>query len=317
MTSNFLDLIRNAEAGVATQMGAEPQEIFGSLVALGDSGSAFANYVLGRAQVGADCGPIAPLQLVPKLNYREGYTRLLRAAHGGEAGAWFELHRACANYRSVLANQSAALFFLEQAAQSGHPTAQTRLGVLTLLHAGGVEAMLAGQKWLSEAARSGEAAAVEVLSTFLVPDNSSRQMQDQFQRLIAQTKDPDLSFALRVARAFRLTKNEAAKISAFRATLRSLVIKPSRANSSEFALPATTDEALELLFEFRQIAPGFSAGRSFERRRAAVLQKLLDAENISEELFFASQRSDMGPYRSVESWRKANFTLLKSLVPRQ
>lgn len=317
VNGKILELIRDAEAGGATQLGAVPKEIFASLVALGDSGSTFANYVLGRAQIGADCGQIAPLQLVPKLNYREGYTRLLRAAHGGEAGAWFELYQACTNYRSVLANQSAALFFLEQAAQSGHPTAQTRLGIVTLLHAEGVQPMLAGQKWLCEAAGTGDAAASRVLSTFLVPDNSSHQMQDQFQRLITQTKDSDLSFALRVARAFRLTKSEAAKISAFRATRRSLVIKPSRPNSSEFALPATTDEALELLFEFRQIAPGFSAGRSFERRRAAVLQKLLDTANISEELFFAPQSLDLGPYRSVDSWRKANLALLKSLVPRQ
>lgn len=315
MTKGILDLIKNAESESA-ELPMSPHDIFAKLVVLGGNGNAYANYVLGRAQVGANCGVIAPHQLVPKLNYREGYTRLLRAAHGGEAGAWFELHRACANYRSVLANQSAAMFFLEQAAGSGLVFAKTRLGVLTLLHAEEPEAVLAGQQWLNEAALGGDARASAVLSRFLVPDESSSEYEERFTSLIAQTKDPELSLFLRVGRAFRLTRNEAARVPAFKATRRSLVIKPSRANSSEFALPAITGEALELLFELRQIAPGFSVGRAFERRRAAALQKLLDTAGIPEEVFFVSQRIDLGPYRSLDSWKRANVSLLKGILHR-
>lgn len=315
MTQELLELIKNAESASAELL-MPPHDIFAKLVVLGGNGSAYANYVLGRAQVGANCGVIAPHQLVPKLNYREGYTRLLRAAHGGEAGAWFELYRACANYRSVLANQTAALFFLEQAAGSGLLLAKTRLGVFTLLHAEELEAVLAGQRWLNEAAMEGDASAFAVLTTFLVPDKFSSEVEERIAGLIARTKDPELSLVLRVARAFRLTRNEAARVPAFKATRRSLVIKPSRANSSEFALPATTDDALELLFEHRQIAAGFSAGRAFDRRRAAALQKLLDTAGIPEEVFFVSQRIDLGPYRSIESWKRTNVSLLKSMLHR-
>lgn len=315
MTQKVLELIKNAESAPAELL-MSPRDIFAKLVALGENGNAYANYVLGRAQVGANCGFIAPHQLVPKLNYREGYTRLLRAAHGGEAGAWFELYRACANYRSVLANQSAAIFFLELAAGSGLLLAKTRLGVFTLLHAAELEAVLAGQRWLNEAAMEGDASAFAVLTTFLIPDEFSCEIEERLTSLIARTKDPELSLVLRVARAFRLTRNEAARVPAFKATRRSLVIKPSRANSSEFALPATTDHALELLFELRQIAPGFSVGRAFERRRAAALQRLLDTAGIPEDVFFVSQHIDSGPYRSLDSWKRANVLLLKSILHR-
>lgn len=316
MTQEILELIRSAERESTGLGSLSSHELFAKLVALGASGSAYANYVLGRAQVGANCGFIAPLQLVPKLNYREGYTRLLRAAHGGEPGAWYELYRACANYRSVLANQSAALFFLEQAAERGVLLAKTRLGLFTLLHAGELEAVVSGQRWLHEAAMGGDSSAYAVLTTFLVPEESSCEAEERFMGLIAGTNDPELSLVLRVARAFRLTRNEAARVPAFRATRRSLVIKPSRPNSSEFALPATTDDALELLVELRQISSDFSVGRSFERRRGAALQRALDAAGIPEEVFFVPRGVDLRPYRSLESWKRANAAFLKSILNR-
>lgn len=214
------------------------------------------------------------------------------------------------------ANQSAARFFLEQAAGSGLLLAKTCLGVLTLLHAEELEAVLAGQRWLNDAARVGDASAYAVLTTFLVPAKFSCEVEERIASLIARTKDPELSLVLRVARAFRLTRNEAARVPAFKATRRSLVIKPSGAISSEFALPAATDDALELLFEHRQIAAGFSVGRAFERRRAATLQRLLGAAGIDEDVFFVSQRTDLGPYRSIDIWKRANVSLLKSILHR-
>jgi len=315
VTQEILELIRTAE-GVPAAFHLSPHDVFPKLVALGASGSAYANYVLGRAQVGVNCGFIAPLQLVPKLNYREGYTRLLRAAHGGEPGAWFELYRACANYRSVLANQSAAFFFLEQAAESGVLLAKTGLGASILLRAEELESLVLGQRWLNEAAMGGDALAFAVLTTFLVPEERSCGTEERLMGLIADTKDPELSLVLRVARAFRLTKNEAARIPTFRATRRSLVIKPSSPNSSEFALPATSGDALELLLELRQLTSDFSVGRTFERRRGAALRRMLEVAGIPEEVFFAGRRVDLRPYRSLESWKRANAALLKSVLNR-
>ena len=206
LISEVLYTVREAEHG-RVHLSVPPSEIFAQLVEHGARGNAYANFVLGRAQVGASCGHIAPLQLVPKLNYREGYTRLLRAAHGGEAEAWFELYRACANYRSVLANRSAAIFFLEQAASQGVQLAKTSLGVFTLLHAQDVEAVVAGQRWLVEAAMCGEESAFTVLSTFLVPNDSSSETEESVTNVLAQVAaDAELSLALRLSRTFRLTR---------------------------------------------------------------------------------------------------------------
>lgn len=313
MSQELLDLIREAEYG-QLHVSISPSDIFVGLAILGNNGNAYANLVLGRAQVGANCGEIAPLQLVPKLNYREGYTRLLRAAHGGEAGAWLELYRACSNYRSVLANQSAAIFFLEQAASEGVQTAKTILGAFTLLHAENLEALLAGQRWLSEAAMGGDVAADKVLSTFLVPYDSHEGDDGVRDLLSRAATSAELSLMLRVSQAFRLTRTEAARVSSFRATRRSLVIKPSRPNSSEFALPATSSDAMELLVELRQVAHDFSVGRAFERRRATELQSVLKSADIPEEAFFADSQADLGPYRSLGSWKRVNTPLLKSIL---
>jgi hypothetical protein len=125
----LLSAICDAEAGRDALEPLEPGRLAGWLSSA-RQGSGYVDFIHGCALLGQPCGRIEPQQLAPKKNFRLGYARLLRAAHGGHGPAWWMLYRACSDYRSVVANREAARFFLERAADCGVVQAQQTIATL-------------------------------------------------------------------------------------------------------------------------------------------------------------------------------------------
>lgn len=274
-------------------------------------GSAFANYALGSAQVGLACGSLLSAQLATKVNYREGYARLLRAAHAGETRAWYQLFKACADYRSVIANQGAAEFFLERAAAHGQTQAQRLLGARLLKSAATVQDVVAGQNWLVKAAES-DSVALAVLQTFFPFSDEARRLPDCVGAI--ERLDASLSLIIELAAAFHLTLTEAVRIDLSTCAQESSLVfeADGRGAPSLFALPAITDAAtaaLQRARDYGSLAAVGATGRSFERRRIAALRALFDNFGLSEQDCFLAPTQPR--CRNLKQWKQAAQDLLR------
>lgn len=317
-TEKLLDLLGSAERGEARVDPLSPEEIFDCL-SKSRCRVSYVHRLLGCALIGFDCGHLSWHSLVPKQNYREGYARLLRAAHGEEPRAWYSLYKASSDYRSVLANLGAALFFLEQAARAGDPRAHAALGAKMLNSARTLEDLINAQSWLCKAAAAGDGLAETTLLSFFPTTGLSSHASAESTLAKIHPLDPVLAAVLRTAREFQLTRKEAMSLD-MQACVQgeSLVFTPEK-RASAFALPAVTaksKDALRLLADSIRRVGGIATGAVFERRRAAAQRTLFDAYGFDERLFFIEFTADLGIRRDLVKWKGANGHLIKEIKDR-
>ena len=307
------ELVAAAEHGQGNLHPLTPKQI---CELLSECRSPYAHYVLGRAQIGFSCGQLSWDALVPKRNYREGYTHLLRAAHGGASGAWYHLYRSCSDYRSVLGNVTAADFFLEKGAAEGHVESQTVLGIRTLASARTTDDLVFGQQWLCISAAADNRDAETVLLTFFSAYSQTNTEYAESTLSRIASLDPLLCAILRVSREFQLTRKEAFGLD-FSTCIQadSLVFVPER-RSTPFALPAITARAKDALRLLSRLALSreLPSGAGFERRRAAAQRALFANYGFEESAFFADYDPDNAHRRDVGTWKKMNAPLLRRLL---
>jgi hypothetical protein len=312
--SKLVEFLPVAERGDATLEPLSAQQVHDLLMAT--TSSPYAHHVLGRAQIGLACGRIPWERVTPKLNYRAGYAHLLRAADGGECRAWHVLYIASSDYRSVLANQGAAQFFLEKAAAQGHVASQTLLGVKTLQAARTVEDVVAGQRWLGKAWEQRDQHAGIVLRSFGVPPPATATERATATVARIQPLDPLLAALLQVARTFGLTRKEAfgLTLSSVRES-NSLVFVPER-RSTQFALPAIGPELSNALREFASclVRAAPASGTAFERRRAADQRALFSTYGFEEGDFFRELHQIPSDQRDLSRWKSVNAALLREAL---
>lgn len=263
-------------------------------------GSADAALLLGRAYCGIDSGPLAAASLVGGQNVRKGAALLLRAADSGRDEAWMHLYRVHADNRASVANQQMARFFLEKAATRGHTAAQRRLGALTLRSASTLHESEQGIRWLHEAASRGDAHAVRLLRSLVLPvggqEAEAAVLIDAIRR-----DDPWMACRLRTARDFGLTKLEALSVdivAGYRTWGLVVGTNPfimQARLSAPRAVPALTAQALERLRRSAAfLEQARQDGAPFEgdlRKRSVRLRHLLDRHGGDEPMFFADASS--------------------------
>lgn len=313
----LVEIIRAAESGQASLEPLTASQVR-ELLGIADE-SAFVHYILGRAQIGFPCGGLKWEQITPKLNYRAGYAHLLRAADQGECGAWYALYIASSDYRSVLANPSAAQFFLEKAAAKGYLTAQVALGVKTLRMARTVGDIVEGQRWLSRAWSQHDADAELILRSFgqgIADSNSSRAATT-----LAKIRqlDPLLAAILAVARQFGLTRKEAFGLRVSSCIQGGSLIFIPESKRAPFALPSAIEpsrvEAMrELVNCPGELLP--ADGAAFERRRAAQQRGLFSTYGFVEADFFREAHEVAQEHRDLSQWKALNSALLKDVQKR-
>ena len=300
-----LGAIRDAEAGKDNVAPLRHDILSRWLLEVGRDGSSYANFILGCAELGFTHGAIDATAISNKRNFRGGFARLLRAAHGGKREAWFILFRACSDYRSVIANQEAAAFFLEQAALAQVVDAQRTLAARILIRASCLAEILEGQRLLTRSAEAGDLEALRLLESFVsrpLGENGARARAELAQ---LERVDPGLAVRLRVAQSFGLSRAELLSIDLTEAAHEfTLVIAQ---DSRGYAIPAVTSEAKALLSALatssrKELAP-------LDGQRASIIDEFLWKTHLTEEDFFAVE-----PNRDFAAWRVSRRAILKRLA---
>ncbi len=171
-------------------------------------GDVDAAYALGRALCGLALGVLPARAIVERQNVRKGAALLLRAADAGCDVAWMDLYRVHADPYASVANPTMAFYCLEKMAARGDAQARRRLGALLLKRADTLAATERAIAWLHQAAASGDAHAVSLLHSLVLPVSGEESSAADGIAQVAAL-DPWLAARMRVARAFGLTKLEA------------------------------------------------------------------------------------------------------------
>ena len=289
-----------AEAGALCAPGLATEHVEASLDLVVCDGDAAADYVMGRALCGIACGALAPTSLVAGSNLRKGAALLLRAADAGCDDAWMHLYKVHSDHRCSVANPQMARFFLEKAATLGKAEAQRRLGALILRSASDLKDSESGIRWLHEAAKQGDALAMRLLKSLVLPLVGEEEQVNHVIELVRRS-DPWLAMRLRLSRDFGLTKLEALCSDPTEGKRPwGLVVGKNRfiaqsKLSAPRAVPAVTPSALDslhraaLLFEEAQ-----REGSLFEgdwRRRSLHQRRAFARHQIDEDMFFARVNS--------------------------
>jgi TPR repeat protein len=262
----------------------------------GDYSAAF---TLGRALCGISRGRMPYTSLVRSTNYRRGAAMLLRAAENGCSTAWshlYELHRG----GGALGNPQMALFFLEKAARNGSVVAQRRLGISILREAVTSSQQEEGMSWLVKAARSGDGAAAEVATTFVLRAEGSDHEADAALEALRSTA-PRLAARLTIARDFGLTKREALTIDLSKGLrpwgvlIEQDASHDQRRPQGSRAVPAICDGVVARLAVitqyFTEDAPPNKAASEDLRQRFDATRYALKKGHFDEKLFFAVART--------------------------
>ncbi|MEQ1803842.1 MAG: hypothetical protein ABL900_00545 [Burkholderiaceae bacterium] len=203
-----VEAVHLAEQTGQERPGLDVSQVEAALDLLAHDGNRAADYLLGRALCGIACGSLQTAGLVSSGNLRKGSALLLRAADAGCEEAWMHLYRVHADHRCSVANPQMARFFLEKAAILGHAEAQRRLGALTLRSATSLKDSETGIHWLHEAVQQGDAFAMRLLKSLVLPLAGADDAADHAIDSVRRT-DPWLAVRLRMSRDFGLTKLEA------------------------------------------------------------------------------------------------------------
>ena len=289
-----------------------PEQIQSSLELCVEAGDVAATYLLGCALAGNASACAGGKPLVHGPNLRAAAALLLRAAHGGEDRAWLDLYRLHSDHRCSVANAQLSQFFLEKAAETGHPDAQRVLGGLLLSKAASLKDSEKAIDLLYRAQCQGDERAKDLLHTLVLPvEGQTEAVQTALDAI--RSYDPFLASRLVLARSFGLTKLEALTVDPV-AGLRpwGLVIgqNPFIALgrlSAPRAVPAVSTNALEAAASasalFSQAEGDPLALEGNWRHRTAHLRHTFERHRLNESMFFASASSSfLDTFRLGPKW---------------
>lgn len=252
---------------------------------------------LGRALAGLRCQHLEASRLVQAPNLRQAAAWLLRAADGGNAQAWLDLHRICADYRCSVANPMMARFCLEKAVALGDCEAERRLGALELREATQLHAMERAVALLFKASRKGDPHATRMLHSLVLPVAGNDQDAEPGIGEV-QRHAPLLAARMRLARQFGLTKLEALSVNPV-SGLRpwGLVVEKNpfvvkMRLSEPRVVPARSDAALQALerasWIFSSERKDHPAMEGTLRMRAQQQRRLFESLQLRDAWFFSS-----------------------------
>lgn len=324
LAESVVDVVALAERLNLTIDGVDVEFVDAALAMRAARGDMRAVYILGRGLSGIPCGVMEPQTLVPGSNLRKGTAMLLRAADGGEAGAWLHLYHISADHRCSVANPQMARFFLEKAAAEGSAVAQRKLGALQLRESETLPGNEQALSWLHQAGAQGDDLAQRLLRTLVLPIGGNERDATDALQVVGRT-DPFLAARLSVSRQFGLTKHEALALNpASGARPWGLVvgtnpfIRQSRLAAGR-AVPSLSSTATSTL---RAAASLFSRNEHDARlregdlrHRARLVRTLFARYGIDESTFFAKASSNvLDALRRGPKWAFKARLVLKSAL---
>lgn len=296
------------ERAAATASGGEalhflPPEFVGAcLEKRAEAGYCEALFVLGCGFSGRCYGSVPASRLTYRINHRKAVEFFFRATDRGSVDAWLELHFLLANYRSSASNSGLAIFCLEKAAEYGVPVARRMLAVFRLGRAKSIRDVEAAVAQMHSASECGDGIAKKLLQSFVLP---AGEMSDELRdKVLAQAAkvDDELAVRLRLARRFRLTKEET--FGPLKAAFRpwGLVLMPTSGSVGRSVPAANEEMENELSFATSFFQNVRSIEDTLIKQRRKLNRALFLNLHIAEDEFFSRALGGMRRYSFGEPW---------------